>query len=188
MSSIRLSPTFKTGMSVVLGLVIVATLGGCSGLRRAMGIEKVSPDEFSIVTKAPLVIPPDYNLRPPRPGAPRAASFSPQAEAHEALFGEGSTPVADGVVTSGEFALLTHMEAQDADPTIRDILAADAGDVVQKDRTFTDRILFWQGDQADSGLVVNASAEAERIRNNQATGRPVTDGTTPTIIKNRGIF
>ncbi len=188
MSSIRLSPIFKSGLSVILGLAVAASLGGCSGLSRAMGIEKVSPDEFSIVTKAPLVIPPDYNLRPPRPGAPRAAAFSPQIAAHEALFGEGSTPVADGIVTSGEFALLNHMNAEGADPSIRDVLAADVGDVVQKDRTFTDRILFWQGGQTDNGLVVNASAESSRIRNNQATGRPVTDGTTPTITKNRGIF
>ncbi len=188
MSTFRLSPIIKSGLSLGVGLAVLVSLGGCSSLQRAMGIEKVSPDEFSIVTKAPLVIPPDYNLRPPRPGAPRAASFSPQREAHEALFGEGTSPVADGVVTSGEYALLNAMDAQDADPSIRELLAADIGNVVQKDRTFTDRILFWAGGEADGASVVNASAETDRIRDNQATGRPVTEGVTPTISKNRGIF
>ena len=46
------------------------------GLRQrcasAAGLTKKSPDEFAVTTKAPLVIPPDFNLRPPMPGA-RAA-------------------------------------------------------------------------------------------------------------------
>lgn len=189
MSAFRLSPILKPSILAGLGLALTVGLSGCSGLRQAMGIDKVSPDEFAIVTKAPLVIPPDYNLRPPRPGAPRAATFSPQMEAHEALFGEGSSPVADGIVTSGELAILQGTGAGEADPTIREVLAADLGNVVQKDRGFTDRILFWGGGNAgDDASVVDAAAEDDRIRNNQATGRPVTTGETPTISKDRGIF
>jgi hypothetical protein len=44
-------------------------LVGCDSIREAAGITKEPPDEFAVVTKAPLVIPPDYNLRPPKPGA-----------------------------------------------------------------------------------------------------------------------
>ena len=36
-----------------------------------MGIERVGPDEFAVESRAPLVVPPDFDLRPPQPGAPR---------------------------------------------------------------------------------------------------------------------
>jgi len=41
------------------------TLMGCEGIRQATGAAKLPPDEFTVLTKAPLVLPPDYNLRPP---------------------------------------------------------------------------------------------------------------------------
>ena len=44
-------------------------VGGCDSLRQEAGLTKQSPDEFAVTTKAPLIIPPDFNLRPPSPGA-----------------------------------------------------------------------------------------------------------------------
>src|SRR6266478_1487913 len=44
---------------------------GCSDLRRVVGLDRVAPDEFSVESRAPLTIPPEFNLRPPQPGAPR---------------------------------------------------------------------------------------------------------------------
>lgn len=53
------------------GLSLVLLLPGCSDLRIALGMDRVGPDEFAIESRAPLTIPPDFNLRPPTPGAPR---------------------------------------------------------------------------------------------------------------------
>ena len=39
------------------------------------------PDEFAVVTRAPLSLPPDYGLRPPRPGAARPNEASPRDDA-----------------------------------------------------------------------------------------------------------
>ena len=44
------------------------------------------PDEFAVARRAPLVIPPDFSLTPPRPGEPEAGS-DPRAQALQALFG-----------------------------------------------------------------------------------------------------
>ena len=44
------------------------------------------PDEFAVARNAPLVVPPDFNLTPPRPGEPDAGS-DPRAQALQALFG-----------------------------------------------------------------------------------------------------
>ena len=126
-----------------LGLA-VAALSGCEDLRRAAGLNKKSPDEFAVTTKAPLVIPPDFNLRPPMPGAPPANTLDPSSNAELALF--SNTDPADrgrrhaGNYTPGEKMLLANAKVQQADPGIRARLNADQRAAVQNaDRSFTDR-------------------------------------------------
>jgi hypothetical protein len=47
-------------------------VAGCGGnWKQAVGIEPTSPDEFAVEQRAPLTMPPDFNLRPPEPGASR---------------------------------------------------------------------------------------------------------------------
>src|SRR3546814_10759236 len=54
---------------IVAGLALAVS--ACGGFRENLGLTKQSPDEFRVVSRAPLTLPPDYNLRPPAPGAPR---------------------------------------------------------------------------------------------------------------------
>jgi hypothetical protein len=66
-----------------IGAAAVATLlSGCDSFKRAVGIERTSPDEFAVESRAPLTIPPDFNLRPPQPGAtrPQETSYSNKAQ------------------------------------------------------------------------------------------------------------
>ena len=67
-------------------------LAGCAG-GGIMGRER--PDEFAVTRNAPLVIPPDYNLAPPRTGAPVAQGSDARTQALEALFG-GPAPRSQG--------------------------------------------------------------------------------------------
>jgi hypothetical protein len=53
--------------SIAAGL----TVAGCGDFRRAIGMDRVGPDEFLVESRAPLTIPPEFDLRPPQPGAPR---------------------------------------------------------------------------------------------------------------------
>lgn len=61
-----------------------AALGGCgsTGL-----LDRERPDEFAVQRQAPLVIPPDFTLAPPTPGAPRPTDGTAAQQALEALFG-----------------------------------------------------------------------------------------------------
>lgn len=52
---------------VATALLSAVGLAGCTSTRSALGMTKVTPDEFRVVSKAPLVVPPDYALRPPAP-------------------------------------------------------------------------------------------------------------------------
>ena len=45
----------------------------------------VRPDEFTVVTRAPLSMPPDFTLRPPQPGAARPVEQSDRSLAESAL-------------------------------------------------------------------------------------------------------
>src|SRR5260221_13602136 len=63
----------------------VVTLGGCSAFENIGGGKKVSPDEFKIVSHSPLTMPPNAELRPPRPGEPRPQETLPSDQAREAL-------------------------------------------------------------------------------------------------------
>ena len=74
-------------MAGLLAAAVATT--GCSSVSKAIGATKVTPDEFRVVTSAPLTLPPDYNLRPPQPGAARPQEMDPDAEAHAAIFGQG---------------------------------------------------------------------------------------------------
>lgn len=46
-------------------------VSGCESTRETFGLNKQSPDEFAVVSRAPLSLPPDFTLRVPEPGAPR---------------------------------------------------------------------------------------------------------------------
>lgn len=58
-------------------------LGGCSDFKQTIGIEKVAPDEFSVENQPPLTIPPDFALRPPKPGAPRPQQANSDEQAQK---------------------------------------------------------------------------------------------------------
>ena len=125
---------------------IALSVSGCDTLRREAGLTKQSPDEFAVVTKAPLIIPPNFNLRPPAPGAPPLNQQDATDSAQAALF-NGSDPatVAAGMpanVSMGQRMLLANAGAQNADPAIRAELAADSrNSAAAADQSFTDRVL-----------------------------------------------
>ena len=91
----------STRVMCVVALTAATGLGGCQSASRAMGMAKVTPDEFRVVTKAPLVVPPEYALRPPAPGEPRPQELQPESAARAAL--AASNPQGR-LITPGEVA------------------------------------------------------------------------------------
>jgi hypothetical protein len=64
-------------------------LPGCSNFRQMVGIDQVGPDEFAVESRAPLTIPPEYDLRPPQPGAPRPQEASSADKARKVIDAAG---------------------------------------------------------------------------------------------------
>ncbi|HEY5347731.1 MAG TPA: DUF3035 domain-containing protein [Rhizomicrobium sp.] len=148
--------------AAILALAGLA-LTGCETIRDAAGKAKSPPDEFAVVTKAPLVIPPDYNLRPPNPGAAPTNQVSPTQSAEQALFPEDTqTAAADfkGDFSMGERLLLANANAQNANPGIREELRADEKSMEPADESFTDKVLY--GKPEDNGHPVDADAVIDK--------------------------
>ncbi len=167
-----------------LSLCILALAGGglsgCGGeTRRALGLEKRSPDEFAVVSRAPLTVPPDFRLRPPEQGAPRPQEMSTADQARDAVFGGRSQTRRSGT-TRGEGSLLKQAGADQAVLGIRSVVDRETSVLAREEKTFTDRLVFWR-DPEPTGTMVDAAAESRRLRQNQALGKSVTEGDTPKI-------
>ena len=166
-----------------------ALLVGCQGTSELLGFSKSSPDEFAVVTKAPLVLPPDYALRPPQPGTSRPQEATPSQQVSNELTGAGSRSAnVSGTLTPGEMALLQDAGATQVDPGIRARVDAESDELARKDDSFVDSLLFWQ-EKVPPGTVVNPTQEKRRLRANAAEGKAVTEGETPSIERRkRAIF
>jgi hypothetical protein len=120
-----------------LTLISTATLlsacGGGGGL-----FNRDRPDEFAVQRQMPLVVPPDFALTPPQPGAPRPANTNTQSQTLDALFG-GQSPRSEleRNTTSRAGTPATGIRSAVGDPgtntvakgeVTRDILAAPQGD------------------------------------------------------------
>lgn len=82
------SPMRLIAVGLAWGLAggLILGLGGCSDPKKALGLGKRSPDEFTVVTRAPLSLPPEYALRPPQPGVQRPQELGPVEAARQSVF------------------------------------------------------------------------------------------------------
>ena len=125
------------------GFVIALTALGVAGCAHQGGynaINRKRPDEFAVPRMAPLVVPPDFALVPPKPGAPRPQDADSSTQALQAMFGgpaqrsaaenatlnnAGQDHAADGIrSTVGDQNTAT----VDKGAATRDVLAAPQGD------------------------------------------------------------
>jgi hypothetical protein len=173
------------GAAIAAGVAVLLTLslGGCSQTRQALGLTKQAPDEFQVVARAPLSLPPDYNLRPPAPGAPRPQEGTASDQAKTAVFGYqagGALSDAPAGSSQGEAALLQSAGATGIDPNIRLLVDQETSSLIEQDQKFIDDLIFWR-DPEPPGEVIDPVAEQQRLQENAALGNPVTEGDTPII-------
>ena len=133
-------PTF-TRTAIILAST--AALTACGGINLG---NRDRPDEFAVQRQAPLVIPPDFELTPPVPGAPRPTEGTAAQQALEALFG-GTAP-RSAVETS------TLNRAGDAEPGIRSSVGDVATHTVDKGTATRTIIVAPEGDGQAARVVI----------------------------------
>ena len=156
----------RVAFLILAGSAVVG-LSACNTIRNAVGATKVTPDEFRVVSIAPLTVPPDYSLRPPTPGEPRPQELDPTSSAREILLG-----AREGVTRSAsEQALVSAAGADAADPLARFVIDDEFGDLAHKDENWAQRLMFWRRDDPASqaatttggNLVIDPAREQERL-------------------------
>jgi hypothetical protein len=186
-----------TGARAAVALLALALplLSACAGgsVQNALGMGKRSPDEFAVVSRAPLVVPPDFDLRPPRPGEARPLAGTTGDQARATLLGEApaaaerpaiATQSLEPASSAGQQALLGKAGGGNVDPEIRRRIAAENQSLATVEQAMFTRLLKWR-EPAALGAVVDAPAEAERLLANRASGQPITTGDTPTVVERR---
>lgn len=173
----------------VLAILLAATVltAGCQSVKQQLGVGRHSPDEFTVVKRAPLTLPPDYTLRAPSTGmAPAAAIASNQAKT--ILLGDDMA--AEAAAGSADQQMLARMGANRADPAIRDKISEENGFIALENQKVVDKLMFWEdAEPKDEDLPasqVDAAKEAARLKANKQSGQPVTEGDTPVIEKKQG--
>ncbi|MCW5748401.1 MAG: DUF3035 domain-containing protein [Alphaproteobacteria bacterium] len=187
---------------IVQGMALagaLSALAACSAIENLGGAKKVSPDEFRIVSHAPLAMPPNADLRPPTPGAPRPQEQSPQAEARSIVTGtggtggttpgRGKTGPAEAGTSPGESALLAKagQTGGSVDPDIRSKVNRESKVIADSNRSLIDSLIFWQP-SAEPGVLLDPGKEQQRLREAQATGTQPQGGTPTIERRKRGIL
>lgn len=165
-------------------LLLPILLAGCSNADqtlRSFGLTRDPPDEYTVTTRAPLSVPPDFALRPPQPGAARPQEQTTTNAAEDALVPQAAltaAPAASAADSPGQEAIIAA-----AGPTppadIRRRVDQEAAKEASS-HALTDRLMFWKT-PAPPGTVVDPQKEAQRLRNNAALGQSQTTGDTPIV-------
>lgn len=188
---------YRNARARISGFVAVAAMAaavaGCSSISESFGLSKNPPDEFSVVTTAPLVLPPDFTLRPPSPGQPRPQEPTPSQRAQAALTRSGVSTTDGGALpwetarqiapvgaSAGEIAFLRQAGALNPPTDIRQVMREELGERAEKEENFARRLIFW-GEAVTDDPVIDPTAEDARLKANSAAGRPLTAGPTPVV-------
>lgn len=184
---------------VRLTLLLPLVLTACSGgeMRQTLGLDRKAPDEFVVYARPPLSVPPEFDLKPPRPGEEGPHSVSTEAQARKALLGTQAKPssldgmdadpaVATAVVpvleadapSAAQSSFLKKAGAEKADPNIRADLRQDviaAPEKKKKAQSLYEELV----EDEKTEPVIDAKKEAERLRRNKDEGKPANDGEVP---------
>lgn len=167
-------------------LVSVQLITACSGsLRDGLGLRKDAPDEFKVISSAPLNVPPSFYLRPPSDKAEIKSTESHASEAKNILFSDKRI-ASHKNLSSGEKGLLV-LTGYQAKADIRELIKQDNTPVIEEKKTnkLLQEIGFYKSEK-DATSVVHAKKERERIIENKKNGESVITGETPTVQKNEG--
>ena len=134
-------------MRKTTGVILVSAsallLAGCGG---GGLFNRSRPDEFAVQRQAPLVVPPDFALTPPSPGAPRPSDASTAQQASTALF--GSPQPRSGVETT------IGNKAGQAAPSIRSTVGDPATQTVDEGSTVRDIVAAPEGDGREASTTI----------------------------------
>ena len=154
-------------MTAGITMALLIELAGCSDYRRAVGKEKSSPDEFEVVVRPPLSLPPGFSDRPEDIiAADKKASGVDAEKSAESVLAVGS-------VAAGDFEQL--FDFSDVPDDIRAKVDAETYGIQIENRLPLQQLF---GGLPDVGPVLDKMSEDTRLRKARLEGRLPTDDAT----------
>ena len=131
--------------AILAASIVAMTLSACGSNSL---FSRQRPDEMAVSRQAPLVVPPDFSLTPPAPGAARPGNETTAEQTLRALFGGESprSPAEDAIIGSADGAR--------ADPGIRSQVGSPDTQVVDKGLVTRDIIAAPEGDGRDASAAI----------------------------------
>ena len=126
----------RKSVTLIATLAVAASLSACA----QNGYNRERPDEFAVARQQPLVVPPDFSLVPPQPGAPRPQDGTAQNQALDAMFGGSAAR------SPSENAALDAAGRTSADQSARSTAGSPTTPVVDKGATTRDIVAAPEGD------------------------------------------
>ena len=160
----------SSSLALASALLLSVFLSGCSDFRQAIGTEKSAPDEFEVVVRPPLSLPPGFGARPSADNEVQDAGVTAAVptKASELL-----------VSRSGKATKFDDVFAFDKiEEDIRSKIDEETAGVIYE-RRLPLQILF--GGLPNVGPVVDTMAEDARIRRNRLQEKALNEGATPAI-------
>ena len=155
-------------------LPLIISVSSCSDFRKAVGKEKVIPDEFSVITTPSLLIPPGYNIDPE------------VFKNRNSIDSKNDFSLSDKIVINNGNNISSFKElfiSKDIPKNIRKIVDEETLGVSLSQRTGWD-VLF--GNTPEVGVVIDSKKEAIRLMNNKSQGEKFNSNPTPAIEINSG--
>ncbi|WNK00024.1 DUF3035 domain-containing protein [Thalassospiraceae bacterium LMO-JJ14] len=181
---------FRRTLGIAMMASLAITLSACESAKKVLSNPKDAPDEFVVYQRPPLSLPPEFSLRPPGSGENGPQAITPSDQARAALLQQKpqirGQQQKDPNLSDGLNAIMAKTGASNADPAIREVVNAETTLLAKEDKRLADKMIFWVDDKPYQGTVVDAEKEQQRIRENQALGKPITEGVTPQVKKARG--
>ena len=149
------------------GIGALALTTACaSGNKERSGV----PDEFRVVKKAPLTVPPEYSLRPPELGTVRPREVS--SEQAEQVFAFGTDIGKDASAVEREMVLRAGAIA--VSPIIRQVIDYDESGLLRKGGAFSDQVNAYSGNEEEREAAAsdNATGGAD-VRIERGNGRRI---------------
>ena len=159
----------QTLSSSLIGIFLVVVFGtsACSDYRRAIGTEKSTPDEFQVVVRPPLSLPPEFTSRPDANTINLGVDEKSSINVMNKLF-ERRNQKAIGY---DELFELSSVE-----PNIRTIVDQETTGIIFE-RRLPINIIF--GGLPDVGPILDQITEDRRLRTNIMQKRAINEGATP---------
>ena len=145
---------------------LVAASCSSNTVKDTLGLNKRAPDEFQVVRRAPLIVPPDLRLRPPQPGSEGPQIGTPSAGAYTALTGQAVPPTTQTSSLAQQDLLAA--TPGPADPNIRQVIAQEDTQLAVLDSDTFLFILSWQKGAFQKEMqqreILNPVAETQRLQ------------------------